>query len=333
MTVADNLTMSVVVATRDRAARLVRLLNALQNQTRPPTQVVVVDDGSTDRTPEVLTEWAGAWSVLIVVRQEQPRGPASARNHGIALAEGDVIVFTDDDCCPRPDWLAKLAEAVLEGADVVMGRTVVDDVAYAARGPWSHTMVTTGLDPMFSTCNIAYRTELLRALGGFDDGFRATRGGAEWGEDSDLGWRAVARGADVAFARSALVEHDVIDRTWRQYCLAGLRRQGIPLFVKKHPAYRRTLSLRALVNPAHGWAPLGAAGIVAGAVLLHRSTMLATGTAVGSFLPWVHFRLRVWPVHARRRALPSVLPRLWLADLLETGAVVIAAGRNRVFIV
>ncbi|MFN2539191.1 MAG: glycosyltransferase family 2 protein [Mycobacteriales bacterium] len=321
--------MAVVIASRNRAARLGRLLDRLDLQTHQADEIVVVDDGSTDGTAALLS----ARPRVLVSRSEVSTGPAAARNRGISLATSDVIAFTDDDCQPDEHWLARIVAAIDGGADVVLGRTVADEGAWSARGPWDHWMVTEGADPMFSTCNIGYRRGLLETLGGFDEAFRATRGGAQWGEDTDLGLRAVDRGATVVYDEQCVVEHDVVSRNWRAYCVAGLRRQGVAHLVKKHDEYRGHLEHEVFLNQAHAWAPLSLVGLAAGAVL--GANMPLVGGLVASLgaLPYINFRTRVWPVATRRRSLVYVLPMLWVADLLETFFVVAAALRSRVLVV
>src|SRR3954452_12468363 len=100
--------LSVVVATRNRADRLPRLVRALEAQEgAPPFELVVIDDASTDATSTVLAQLAASSSMRIVAhRLVDQRGPAAARNAGWRSARGELVAFTDDDCEPQPGWLA-----------------------------------------------------------------------------------------------------------------------------------------------------------------------------------------------------------------------------------
>jgi glycosyltransferase involved in cell wall biosynthesis len=103
---------SVLVSTRNRANLLARLLNGLAGQIGPPSfEVIVIDNGSRDDTGGVI-ERARKRLTLHCVREELP-GKSRALNAAIKLARGELVVFTDDDVLPQPDWLARLHAAAL----------------------------------------------------------------------------------------------------------------------------------------------------------------------------------------------------------------------------
>ena len=93
---------SVVIPTYNRLDTLPEVLAALAAQhDAPPFEVVVVDDGSTDGTAEWIRTWGGDVHLL----RQQNRGPAAARNAGVAAARGNVVAFLGDDTVPSPGWL------------------------------------------------------------------------------------------------------------------------------------------------------------------------------------------------------------------------------------
>jgi len=97
---------SVVIPTYNRAPVLRLCLDALAAQDYAgPWQVIVVDDGSTDETPDVMSAFPG-----FVYLQQENRGPAAARNRGIQEAKGEIVAFTDDDCLAPADWLSRLTD-------------------------------------------------------------------------------------------------------------------------------------------------------------------------------------------------------------------------------
>ena len=114
--------MSVVVPTYNRLPRLARVLGALADQTfsRELYEIVVVSDGSTDGTDDYLRSIGGSG---LVVASQANAGPATARNHGLALASGSLVVFIDDDVVAAPRLLERHVESHRRGGDglVVIG--------------------------------------------------------------------------------------------------------------------------------------------------------------------------------------------------------------------
>ncbi len=205
---------SVVVATHNRERRLGDLLDALRAQTHPSErfEVVIVDDGSSDGTERLLAGAAGRGDLpLRAIRIDPGAGRAAARERGWRSARGKLIAFTDDDCVPEPGWLAAgIAACADRPGAIVQGRTepVAAELEEAGdvRRAFTRTIRVPELDPGFATCNIFYPRELLERVGGFD----VERYGRVHGsEDSDLAWRAIARGARAAFASDAVVRHAV----------------------------------------------------------------------------------------------------------------------------
>ena len=198
-------TVSVVVATHNRASQLERLLRSLCHQVRPPDEVVIVDDGSRDATPSLLVRQRRENRLpLRVIRRNESGGPAAAREDGWRAAGGDLIAFTDDDCVPAPGWLAGAERAWGRQADTfVQGRTNPEE---QHPGPFSRSLRVDRLNASFPTCNMAYPRGLLERIGGFDT---ETYGLEPGGEDCDLAWRAIEAGARPVFAEDAVVRHAV----------------------------------------------------------------------------------------------------------------------------
>jgi GT2 family glycosyltransferase len=215
---------SVVVPTRDRPASLRSCLAALDAQTAPSFEIVVVDDGSADA--DAVATVVAASSHARVVRADGA-GPAAARNRGAEAATAPVVCFTDDDCRPGPDWIRAMVSRLDAGADVVAGPTrngrPTDRWATAAQTVTNH-LVSQSTDPATGTVgfaptsNLALRTRVHRTLP-FDESFPLAAG-----EDRDWCDRLVASGGTIAFAPDAVVDHHQElgpRRFWRQQVRYG----------------------------------------------------------------------------------------------------------------
>ena len=204
---------SVVIPVLNAARTLPRTLAALAALEPAADELIFVDNGSTDDTRERLAAFAAAGCAKVIVLEETRRGASAARNTGARAATGEVIAFTDADCCPRPDWLAALAVPLADpGVGAVAGRLlstpprgVVEAFSslftlQSAPAAARHTRWTPWTGG-FPTANLAVRRGLLQILGGFDESV------AIYGEDYDLCARIYEAGAAIVYTPAAVVEH------------------------------------------------------------------------------------------------------------------------------
>jgi glycosyltransferase involved in cell wall biosynthesis len=253
-------TVSVIVPARDAAATLPALLDALAAQERPPDEVIVVDDGSTDATPEI----AGRHRVVTTVVPGGGDGPGAARNLGVARSTGEVLAFTDADCAPTPRWLAAALAAFDDGADLVQG--AVTPPPDARLGPWDRTVWVTHHFGLFETANLLVRSEVFHRAGGFEPWLSPSRS-KELGEDVWLGWRAVRVGARSAFVPDALVHHAVFERDARAFVAERLRLRYFPEMARRVPELREAFFHRRLfLTPRSAAFDLALASVTVAAV-------------------------------------------------------------------
>jgi glycosyltransferase involved in cell wall biosynthesis len=223
---------SVCVGTYRRSAGLARLLDALRPQIedRKGRELVVVNDGSHDAAYEAVAAKHRNW--MSYHARPQNEGIASVRNHLAQYAQGEFILYTDDDCAPSNCWV-DWADAVLTHnphLDVLAGTTkgLFDGREGLLGRTWAHY----GLIPWpqftpdfqrFVTACVAIRRALLLEAGGF----RVMPAWGGVGEDSDLSRRLSARGARMRLDDNWWVHHDVSDswrtqlRRFRSYGLAN----------------------------------------------------------------------------------------------------------------
>ena len=206
---------SVVICAYNAAATLEDNLDSLLGLRYPNYEVIVVNDGSRDATPEIAARYPFR---LISV----PNGGLSAaRNLGLRAATGEIVAYTDADTRVDPDWLAYLVQPFLATDAVgVGGPNVVppdDDwvaqcVARSPGGP-THVLLDDTTAEHIPGCNMAFRKWALDEIGGFDATYTKA------GDDVDVCWRLQERGWHLAFSPAALVWHhhrNSVDAYWRQ---------------------------------------------------------------------------------------------------------------------
>ncbi|MEU5883225.1 glycosyltransferase family 2 protein [Spirillospora sp. NPDC047279] len=103
--------LSVVVPARDVAPYAAAMLRGLAGNVRPDVEFIVVDDGSADRTPEVIDDHRALLPGLTTIRHERPLGVSAARNRGLAAASGRYVTFLDGDDWVAPGHLFELVAA------------------------------------------------------------------------------------------------------------------------------------------------------------------------------------------------------------------------------
>jgi GT2 family glycosyltransferase len=195
---------SVVVCSYNGAKTLADCLRSLERLGYPDYEVILVNDGSTDAVPEIARRHPA------VRYHEQPnRGLSVARNVGLELATGEIVAYTDDDCFADPDWLYFLVAKLLEtGASGVGGPNLLPShdgpvaaSVSASPGTPAHVLLDDNVAEHVPGCNMAFWTERLRAIGGFDPVYTKA------GDDVDVCWRLQAEGETIVFAPAAMVWH------------------------------------------------------------------------------------------------------------------------------
>jgi hypothetical protein len=310
----------VVVSTHDRPVRLRWLLNALADQSSDDFDVVVVHDSPRPDTPRLLESHPlhAAGRLRALAFEPHSVLPAAKRDAGWRTARGALILFTDDDCRPAPDWVARaLGRAQRDPGAVLQGRTRADpdEVAVLRGSAWAHTVVVEPPTAWAETCNIAYPRALLERLGGFDPQLAV-------GEDTDLAIRARHSGAPLLAATELLVFHAVEARWLPARIRSAARWTDMPLVVKRHPRLRRSVWAGLWWKREH--AALMAA--IAAPVVARRRRLLAAALA----LPWLWLSLG-HRGYGRRGLVRSVseLPGRAAVDASEIVALARGSVRHR----
>jgi glycosyltransferase involved in cell wall biosynthesis len=215
---------SILICTHNRCRTLKLALESLARLDVPddsPWEVVVVDNASTDATPEVVKDFARRAPAPVRYLREDRLGKSNALNSGVAQCRGEFIAFTDDDARPRPDWLRRLGEVFArQRADWVFGRVLPfweggcprwfseklsGSFALLDYGP--RAFVVENREQAFAGVNCACRREALSTLGEYRVDMGPTGVKEVGGEDTDMFRRALARGMRVVYSPDVVVEH------------------------------------------------------------------------------------------------------------------------------
>ncbi len=202
-TTHEDESVSVIIPAYNAAVTLRACLIALQHQTRPPDEILVIDDGSTDSTAAV------AKAAGIRVIQQTHHGPAAARNCGVRVAYGSLVLFTDADCEPLPDWVEQMLMPFADHSVVgVKGsyrsrqRDLIARMVQAEFEDKYERMRQHATIDFIDTYSAAYRRALFLQAGGFNEVFPQASV-----EDVELSFRLAERGARLVFAPQAQVWH------------------------------------------------------------------------------------------------------------------------------
>jgi glycosyltransferase involved in cell wall biosynthesis len=258
----NSLLLSVVIPSFNRRASLDLVLRALAAQSLPREQfeIIVVLDGSTDGSAELLRAWQAGPLPNLRWRWQPNAGQAQARNQGALLARAPVLVFVDDDIAAAPDLLAVHAARHAAGQRIaVLGdsRLVREQrESYYHLLVWAwwedtyHRRALPGRQPGyrdFCAGNVSLRRDDFLAAGGFDPAFRGYGG-----EDFELGWRLLRAGVALHADRRAQALH--YHRTTVRGNLRATRQEGRAdvLLGRKHPELRAGLRLMKVTNDRYG---------------------------------------------------------------------------------
>lgn len=228
------MSVSAVLPTKNRAQLLADTVRALLAQTVVPHELIIVDQSATEEGRRLVRELVAAMPlpqrpVLVYLRDPAINGAAAARNAGLDLARGDIVVFIDDDVVPAADVVSRLLDHYARSPELGAIAPVITNypppgrasrLATAAfcRGPfqderqpvyWYWREYAGALVPvrMFTGAMMSFRRAALEGLR-FDARYRA----ASVGEDIDLCWSLGARGERLAIATDAHIVHNKAPR-------------------------------------------------------------------------------------------------------------------------
>ena len=210
---------SVYIPAYNVAEFLSKSIESLLAQTFPADEILVIDDGSRDASPEI----AARYPQVTLIRHERNRGLAAARNTAFQSARNEFVASLDADCVADPDWLASLVGHFSDPKIAGAGGRLIEGVRRSVADRWrcAHMSQEWGADPIDDPqflfgCNNLFRKSAVLEAGGYDEAMRTN------GEDADLSRRLHDRGWKLFYepaARATHLRHDnirtILDAYWR----------------------------------------------------------------------------------------------------------------------
>ncbi len=254
-----NPQISVVVTVLNEVETVEALVTALQQQTLPPAEIVIVDGGSTDGTRAVLQSLATAMGEIPIQVLVKPGNRSVGRNWGIQQATSELIAVTDAGCAPFPDWLAQLYTTYQETqAPVIAGYYEGEAVTPFAEAVIPYALVMPDrVNPQTflpATRSLLMEKQVWQAVGGFDPALSDN-------EDYAFARSIKAQEFNIAFAPEAKVKWfprsnlrdfgRMIFRFARGDIQAGIVRPKVVIIFIRYSLFLVAVSL--LLKLGYGW--------------------------------------------------------------------------------
>jgi glycosyltransferase involved in cell wall biosynthesis len=305
---------TVVIPAHGGVDRLRALLAALDAQSPGNLPVIVSDDASPQPLAGSLPAGDFPRLALEVVRSEHNAGPGAARNRALELVGTPWVAFIDADELPGSGWVERL-EAIASRADPPDGIEGKLDVGGDERPtPFTHFAEVQGGDDQHVAGNVAYRTGVLRDVGGFDERFYDPGRKLHFREDVDLYFRLERAGARLEFDPELRAEHPPLQASFWSPVRDARRYYFDPLLSREHgERFRRLVGYRKAGPVPLRWARHAAAWVFVGSLLVAVAGFLLGWTAVGivgTLAALAGLAANVAALAWRRRLTAGDLPKL-----------------------
>lgn len=199
----SKLSVSIVIPAYNAQKIISKTIEAcLQQNYSNEYEVIVVDDGSTDDTADIIKKYP------VKYIYQNNSGPAAARNTGWKAASGEIICFIDSDCIPEKNWVEKIVKRYTSdeiggvggsydiiNKDSLLARCIHEEIG-------QRHITTSGETDYLGSFNLSYRKKVLEKMGGFNESFKHASG-----EDNDLSYRVKKAGYKLIFDKDIKVSH------------------------------------------------------------------------------------------------------------------------------
>lgn len=182
-----------------------------QNYPKKDYEIIIVDDGSTDKTVEVISKFP------VKLVKLKHKGPANARNIGAKKSRGGILLFTDADCVPDKNWIKNMVEPFKDqgivgasgtyktlNSEKLMARFVGYEIEQRHQKMERQRFID-----FIGTFSAGYRRDIFLKFKGFDTNFKISSG-----EDPELSYRISKEGLKMVFQKNAIVKHPHPNTLW-----------------------------------------------------------------------------------------------------------------------
>jgi glycosyltransferase involved in cell wall biosynthesis len=267
-------------------------------------ELLVVDDGSTDGTEQVVTEISRRSRFPIRYLRQSNKGPAAARNYGIREARSPIILFTDSDIVPTSNFVAQHAEWHRANPDLNVA--ILGYVTWPQEPKPTPFMGWYGEEAIFKyrefqndvqissdffyTCNVSLKTNFLKTVGEFDEDFKSAAY-----EDIELGYRLSKANLRLLYNRHAIAYHHQFFLFGDACRKASANYAAEKVFLSKEAG--RVLMAPRLQRRSRIWFPIARWVATMAAVCLWPASWLINSPMP---LPGIVYRLFFWYQVTRR---------------------------------
>ncbi|WP_181280515.1 glycosyltransferase family 2 protein [Aphanothece hegewaldii] len=219
-----NLLFSIIIPTYNRPERLKTCLESLTflDFSYKQFEVIIVDDGSVEPLDPIVNNFKEKLQIKLI--RQNNAGPASARNKGASQAQGEFLVFTDDDCQVDSNWLKIFSQGFEKNSTALLGGHTINYLSKNLYSEASQLLVDYLYDYyntdsqqacFFTSNNFALSKELFQTVGGFDTNFPLAAG-----EDREFCDRWLFHNYPMQYLPKAIINHShhlTLSKFWRQH--------------------------------------------------------------------------------------------------------------------
>jgi glycosyltransferase involved in cell wall biosynthesis len=239
-----NPRISIVIPTHNRKENLIRCIESLERQTYSADkfEIIVVDDGSTDGTSQLIAEYIKKSTKRLKLISQTNLGPGVARNLGVEYSNGEYLAFIEDDVVADGKWVEN-AMCYFDTSDIdgLEGKTHVLNSNKSLR------VFEKKYNIGFLPCNLFLKKSVFIDAGGYDKNFYDSSENIYFREDADLGFTLLEKSHKFILAGDVTVSHPEQFYSSKDYFRHAKRYYFDPLLHKKHPKfYRRMIESKSV---------------------------------------------------------------------------------------